>query len=172
MFELAGHDRAGIVADVAHLLTQNGCNVRSAAVRSWRIVVLRSSSLVKVALTARERVSQQCCLRTRAIQGCAQVWTYRSRVAVVLSVTHKGQPIQDALKLQRLQQMLFDMMDQKHQGIVTIKTVSCPFASLNTLCSQPLHLQRAFCKSLQSRIGVRDALCRTVLRFCLALPCA
>jgi len=54
------------------------------------------------------------------------VWTYRSRVAVVLSVTHKGQPIQDALKLQRLQQMLFDMMDQKHQGIVTIKTVSCP----------------------------------------------
>ena len=54
-----------------------------------------------------------------------QVWTYRSRVAVVLSVTHKGQPIQDALKLQRLQQMLFDMMDQKHQGIVTIKTVSC-----------------------------------------------
>ena len=53
----------------------------------------------------------------------AQVWTYRSRVAVVLSVTHKGQPIQDATKLQRLQQMLFDMMDQKHQGIVTIKTV-------------------------------------------------
>ncbi len=58
-----------------------------------------------------------------------QVWTYRSRVAVVLSVTHKGQPIQDALKLQRLQQMLFDMMDQKHQGIVTIKTVSCPVRS-------------------------------------------
>ena len=48
-------------------------------------------------------------------------------MAVVLSVTHKGQPIQDALKLQRLQQMLFDMMDQKHQGIVTIKTVSRPF---------------------------------------------
>ena len=49
-------------------------------------------------------------------------------MAVVLSVTHKGQPIQDALKLQRLQQMLFDMMDQKHQGIVTIKTVSCPLS--------------------------------------------
>ena len=33
VFELAGQDRAGITADVAHLLTQNGCNVRSAAVR-------------------------------------------------------------------------------------------------------------------------------------------
>lgn len=33
VFELAGHDRAGLVADVAHLLTLNGCNVRSAAVR-------------------------------------------------------------------------------------------------------------------------------------------
>ncbi len=43
---------------------------------------------------------------------------------MVLSVTHKGQPIQDATKLQRLQQLLFDMMDQKHQGIVTIKTAS------------------------------------------------
>lgn len=82
VFELAGYDRPGLVADVAHLLTLNGCNVRSAA-----------------------------------------VWTYRSRVAIVLSVTHKGQPIQDALKLQRLQQILFDMMDRQRQGIVTIKTV-------------------------------------------------
>lgn len=44
-------------------------------------------------------------------------------MAIVLSVTHKGQPIQDALKLQRLQQILFDMMDRQRQGIVTIKTV-------------------------------------------------
>ena len=56
-------------------------------------------------------------------------------MAVVLSVTHKGQPIQDATKLQRLQQMLFDMMDQKHQGIVTIKTVSsCARSPLNDGC--------------------------------------
>lgn len=37
VFELAGHDRPGIVADVAHLLTQNGCNVRSAAVRCFGV---------------------------------------------------------------------------------------------------------------------------------------
>ena len=53
------------------------------------------------------------------------MWTYKNRVAIVLSVTHKGQPIQDALKLQRLQQLLFDMMDRQRQGIVTIKTVRC-----------------------------------------------
>lgn len=33
MFELAGEDCAGLLADVTHLLTTNGCNVRSAAVR-------------------------------------------------------------------------------------------------------------------------------------------
>ena len=33
VFELAGEDCAGLLADVTHLLTTNGCNVRSAAVR-------------------------------------------------------------------------------------------------------------------------------------------
>ncbi len=32
VFELAGEDCAGLLADVTHLLTTNGCNVRSAAV--------------------------------------------------------------------------------------------------------------------------------------------
>ena len=32
MFELAGQDKAGLLADVTDLLTTNGCNVRSAAV--------------------------------------------------------------------------------------------------------------------------------------------
>ena len=56
---------------------------------------------------------------------------------MVLSVTHKGQPIQDATKLQRLQQLLFDMMDQKHQGIVTIKTVSTCTKRLLVLAAAP-----------------------------------
>ena len=70
---------------------------------------------------------------------------------MVLSVTHKGQPIQDALKLQRLQQMLFDMMDQKHQGIVTIKTVgSCATANALQLspCLQSLHIVKDSLQSL------------------------
>jgi len=34
VFELAGQDSAGLLADVTQLLTTNGCNVRSAAVRT------------------------------------------------------------------------------------------------------------------------------------------
>ncbi|KAK9829031.1 hypothetical protein WJX72_003510 [[Myrmecia] bisecta] len=82
VFELAGQDKAGLLADVTQLLTHNGCNVRSAA-----------------------------------------VWTYKTRVAFVLSVTEKGQPIQDGIKLQRLRQLLFDMMDNQCNGIVNIKRV-------------------------------------------------
>ena len=33
VFELAGQDTAGLLADVTQLLTSNGCDVRSAAVR-------------------------------------------------------------------------------------------------------------------------------------------
>ena len=32
VFELAGQDQSGLLADVTHLLTTNGCDVRSAAV--------------------------------------------------------------------------------------------------------------------------------------------
>ena len=32
VFELAGQDKAGLLAEVTSLLTSNGCNVRSAAV--------------------------------------------------------------------------------------------------------------------------------------------
>lgn len=32
VFDLAGQDRPGLLAEVTHLLTHNGCNVRSAAV--------------------------------------------------------------------------------------------------------------------------------------------
>ncbi len=32
VFELAGEDQSGLLADVTHLLTTNGCDVRSAAV--------------------------------------------------------------------------------------------------------------------------------------------
>lgn len=37
VLELAGQDQPGLLADVTHLLTTNGCDVRSAAVRglSW-----------------------------------------------------------------------------------------------------------------------------------------
>lgn len=34
VFELAGPDRPGLLAEVTHLLTHNGCNIRSAAVRA------------------------------------------------------------------------------------------------------------------------------------------
>lgn len=54
-----------------------------------------------------------------------QVWTFKERVAFVLSVTDKGVPIRDGIKLQRLKQLLSQMMDARGQGVVNIKTVSC-----------------------------------------------
>lgn len=65
VFELAGPDRPGLLAEVTHLLTHNGCNIRSAA-----------------------------------------VWTYKGRVAFVLSITEKGMPVVDGIKLQRLRQLV------------------------------------------------------------------
>ncbi|KAL3142750.1 hypothetical protein ABBQ38_003051 [Trebouxia sp. C0009 RCD-2024] len=82
VLELAGQDQSGLLADVTHLLTTNGCDVRSAA-----------------------------------------VWTFKNRVAFVLSVTDRGEPVRDGIKLQRLQQLLCSMMDQQGNGIVNIKTV-------------------------------------------------
>eukprot|EP00887_Chlorella_sp_A99_P007539 scaffold28.g7539.t1 len=69
VFELSSRDRPGLLSEVTHLLTHNGCNVRSAA-----------------------------------------VWTYRGRVAFVLSVTEKGRPVLDSIKLQRLRQLVTEIM--------------------------------------------------------------
>lgn len=49
VFELAGEDCAGLLADVTHLLTTNGCNVRSAAVRPLRICSKNIYALVTAA---------------------------------------------------------------------------------------------------------------------------
>jgi UTP:GlnB (protein PII) uridylyltransferase len=69
VFELSGMDRAGLLSEVMQLLTLNGCDVRSAA-----------------------------------------VWTYKGRVAFIFSVTEKGKPVVDVMKLQRLRQMVADII--------------------------------------------------------------
>ncbi len=38
------------------------------------------------------------------------MWTYQGRVAFVLSVTEKGRPVSDGIKLQRLKQLVTDIM--------------------------------------------------------------
>jgi len=81
VFELAGIDRVGVLADVMQLLGHNGCDVRSAA-----------------------------------------VWTYRGRVAFVFSVTEKGKPVVDEMKLQRLRQMVEEIM-QSGGGSFTVHTL-------------------------------------------------
>ena len=43
----------------------------------------------------------------------------------MLSVTDKGQPVRDGIKLQRLKQLLRTMMDKQGNGVVNIKTVRC-----------------------------------------------
>lgn len=80
IFELAGLDRSGLLADVMQLLTHNGCDVRSAA-----------------------------------------VWTYKGRVAFVFSVTEKGKAVADETKLQRLRQMVADIMEAIG-GSATVRT--------------------------------------------------
>ncbi|KAK9812463.1 hypothetical protein WJX73_001778 [Symbiochloris irregularis] len=82
VFEVAGQDKAGLLAQVTQLLTSNGCNVRSAA-----------------------------------------VWTHHNRAAFVLSVTEKGQPVSDNIKLQRLKQILMEQVDDNQEGLVNIKKV-------------------------------------------------
>jgi UTP:GlnB (protein PII) uridylyltransferase len=80
IFELAGLDRPGLLADVMQLLTHNGCDVRSAA-----------------------------------------VWTYKGRVAFVFSVTEKGKPVADETKLQRLRQMVAEIMEAMGRS-ATVRT--------------------------------------------------
>lgn len=42
-----------------------------------------------------------------------QVWTYRGRVAFVLSITEKGLPVVDGIKLQRLRQLVLGIMTRR-----------------------------------------------------------
>ena len=67
-----------------------------------------------------------------------QVWTFTDRVAFVLSVTEHGQPVQDGMKLQRLRQLLLQMMDEQGTGIVSIKKVGavCPLIGDQLLAGQ------------------------------------
>ena len=63
-----------------------------------------------------------------------QVWTYASRVAFVLSVTSKGAPIQNGIKLQRLQQLLLCMMSAGDgRGTVEIRKVCSLFMCISSL---------------------------------------
>ena len=45
VLELAGQDQPGLLADVTHLLTTNGCDVRSAAVRGSVLIGPDASSI-------------------------------------------------------------------------------------------------------------------------------
>ena len=58
------------------------------------------------------------------------MWTYNKRAAFVLSVTEKGKPVLDNIKLQRLRQILFNLVDTAHDGIINIKTVGASAAAL------------------------------------------
>jgi hypothetical protein len=52
-----------------------------------------------------------------------QVWTYKGRVAFVLSVTENGRPIEDHVRLDRLIEFLTSMVEGGG-GIVHVETVS------------------------------------------------
>lgn len=54
-----------------------------------------------------------------------QVWTYGGRVAFVLSVTAKGQPIHEDIRLQRLQQLLLLRMSPDGAATVNTHKVVC-----------------------------------------------
>lgn len=59
--------------------------------------------------------------------GCivwsAAVWTYRNRVAFVLSLTDNGRPLSDPSKKKALSNLLLEMMDKNGNGIVKFSDV-------------------------------------------------
>lgn len=74
-----------------------------------------------------------------------QVWTYASRVAFVLSVTAKGQPIHEDIRLQRLQQLLLlRMSPDGHATVNTHKVALSPHLILFYSSSFPLLLVPTF----------------------------
>ena len=90
---------------------------------STSLFVLRWNALSWKDATAFPSKSIGSCYAWRPAGTYTQVWTYHGRVAFVLSVTEKGQPIADSVKLQRLRQILFSLMDHHGEGIVNIKRV-------------------------------------------------
>ena len=62
------------------------------------------------------------------MENMLQVWTYKGRVAFVLSVLEKNKPIADHVKLQRLSQIMLDIMGGD-LGIVTMDQVCLCFLS-------------------------------------------
>ena len=52
------------------------------------------------------------------------MWTYKGRVAFVLSVLEKNKPLADSMKLQRLSQLMLDIMGGD-LGIVNMHQVCC-----------------------------------------------
>ena len=68
-----------------------------------------------------------------------QVWTYKGRVAFVLSVLEKNTPIADSTKLQRLSQIMLDIMGGS-LGIVSIAQVCpLPWVLAGELCRTATH---------------------------------
>lgn len=63
-------------------------------------------------------------VRTEWLDLNAQVWTYKERVAFVLSVTEKGKPVADGVKLSRLRQLVYERMNTDNDALVNIKQVS------------------------------------------------
>lgn len=53
VLELAGQDQPGLLADVTHLLTTNGCDVRSAAVRDSFLTGPDSSACLQIQNTSK-----------------------------------------------------------------------------------------------------------------------
>lgn len=148
VLELAGQDQSGLLADVTHLLTTNGCDVRSAAVRGSVTCAIVgyidihaclpfSYRRIGVPALYHKGSGPRCLFQGHQVCTPIQVWTFKNRVAFVLSVTDRGEPVRDGIKLQRLQQLLCSMMDQQGNGIVNIKTVCTGFDYPSTALLTP-----------------------------------
>lgn len=123
VFELAGHDKAGLLAEVTDLLCANDCNVRSAAVSSAVLLSRSSCSALPMPHLSPGQlvVALLTCVEGRASLP-AQVWTHEGRVAFVLSVTERGRPVSER-KLDAFHGRLMGIMDAEGEGIVRTRTV-------------------------------------------------
>uniref|UniRef100_A0A7S0S4Y5 ACT domain-containing protein n=2 Tax=Chlamydomonas leiostraca TaxID=1034604 RepID=A0A7S0S4Y5_9CHLO len=149
VFELAGIDRAGLLADVVMLLRCNGCDVRTAAVWTYN---QRVAFVVSVVDQGAAQPGSRAGTPPSAQSGAA--------AAAAASQAGSMTAIRDPAKLQRLKEMLHKMMAPGHTDMAIVNVAIVKGLIHHERRLHQLLLQEeeaAWNKSLQSRAHAQGA---------------
>ncbi|KAG2444350.1 hypothetical protein HXX76_001106 [Chlamydomonas incerta] len=122
VFELAGNDRIGLLAEVIALLKNNGCEVRSAAVWTHNHRVAFVISVLEASPSATAGAVAAPGVHHTHLHNAA---THHHGIAAAPGGGAGGGscPIKDGIKLARLRQLLLGMMDPSGQdSVVNVAT--------------------------------------------------